>query len=411
MFERNSSCAFDQHMLSPEFYANPYPIYHQLRDADPVHWSDAWKGWVLTRYADVTSTLRDFSRFSNVGRIDLFLEQLPEEGRGKMGPLKGHFSRAITHLDPPDHTRIRKLLKTVLSTHLVQSMRPRIEALVSELISEVQDAGRMDVIREFAYPLPAIVLGEMLGIPPEDRDQYKKWSDDIGVGLVGTGRAALDNVERARQSLFELTDYLRPLVAQRRQHPRNDLISNLIAIEVKGDRLSERELFSTCITLILAGHGTTTNLIGNGILALLRHPDQLEALKNDPSLIEIAVEELLRYDSPLQRIWRMATEDVEIDGKHIRKGQIVLPTMGAANRDPAEFSEPDRLNISRQKNPHVALGTGIHLCVGGPLARLQGAIAINALLRRLPSLQLETEALEWEANLFHRGLKSLPVVF
>jgi cytochrome P450 len=398
-------------MLSPEFYANPYPIYHQLRDADPVHWSDAWKGWVLTRYADVTSTLRDFSRFSNVGRIDLFLEQLPEEGRGKMGPLKGHFSRAITHLDPPDHTRIRKLLKTVLSTHLVQSMRPRIEALVSELISEVQDAGRMDVIRDFAYPLPAIVLGEMLGIPPEDRDQYKKWSDDIGVGLVGTGRAALDNVERARQSLFELTDYLRPLVAQRRQHPRNDLISNLIAIEVKGDRLSERELFSTCITLILAGHGTTTNLIGNGILALLRHPDQLEALKNDPSLIEIAVEELLRYDSPLQRIWRMATEDVEIDGKHIRKGQIVLPTMGAANRDPAEFSEPDRLNIRRQDNPHVALGTGIHLCVGGPLARLQGAIAINALLRRLPSLQLETEALEWEANLFHRGLKSLPVVF
>jgi cytochrome P450 len=290
-------------------------------------------------------------------------------------------------------------------------MRPRIEALVSELISEVQDAGRMDVIRDFAYPLPAIVLGEMLGIPPEDRDQYKKWSDDIGVGLVGTGRAALDNVERARQSLFELTDYLRPLVAQRRQHPRNDLISNLIAIEVKGDRLSERELFSTCITLILAGHGTTTNLIGNGILALLRHPDQLEALKNDPSLIEIAVEELLRYDSPLQRIWRMATEDVEIDGKHIRKGQIVLPTMGAANRDPAEFAEPDRLNISRQNNPHVALGTGIHLCVGGPLARLQGVIAINALLQRLPSLQLETEALAWEANLFHRGLKSLPVVF
>jgi cytochrome P450 len=411
MFERNSSRAFDQHMLSPEFYANPYPIYHQLRDADPVHWSDAWKGWVLTRYADVTSTLRDFSRFSNVGRIDLFLEQLPEEGRGKMGPLKGHFSRAITHLDPPDHTRIRKLLKTVLSTRLVQSMCPRIEALVSELISEVQDAGRMDVIRDFAYPLPAIVLGEMLGIPPEDRDQYKKWSDDIGVGLVGTGRAALDNVERARQSLFELTDYLRPLVAQRRQHPRNDLISNLIAIEVKGDRLSERELFSTCITLILAGHGTTTNLIGNGILALLRHPDQLEALKNDPSLIEIAVEELLRYDSPLQRIWRMATEDVEIDGKHIRKGQIVLPTMGAANRDPAEFAEPDRLNISRQNNPHVALGTGIHLCVGGPLARLQGVIAINALLQRLPSLQLETEALAWEANLFHRGLKSLPVVF
>jgi cytochrome P450 len=411
MFERNSSCAFDQHMLSPEFYANPYPIYHQLRDADPVHWSDAWKSWVLTRYADVTSTLRDFSRFSNVGRIDLFLEQLPEEGRGKMGPLKGHFSRAITHLDPPDHTRIRKLLKTVLSTHLVQSMRPRIEALVNELISEVQNAGRMDVIRDFAYPLPAIVLGEMLGIPPEDRDQYKKWSDDIGVGLVGTGRAALDNVQQARQSLFELTDYLRPLVAQRRQHPRNDLISNLIAIEVKGDRLSERELFSTCITLILAGHGTTTNLIGNGILALLRHPDQLEALKNDPSLIEIAVEELLRYDSPLQRIWRMATEDVEIDGKHIRKGQIVLPTMGAANRDPAEFSEPDRLNIRRQDNPHVALGTGIHLCVGGPLARLQGAIAINALLQRLPSLQLESEALEWEANLFHRGLKSLPVVF
>lgn len=401
----------DRHLLSPDFYANPYPIYHQLRDADPVHWSDAWNSWVLTRYDDVTATLRDFSRFSNVGRIDLFLEQLPEIGREKMGPLKGHFSRAITHLDPPDHTRIRKLLKTVLSTRLVQSMRPRIEALVDELISEVQDAGRMDVIRDFAYPLPAIVLGEMLGIPPEDRDQYKRWSDDIGVGLVGTGRAALDNVERARQSLFELTNYLRPLVTQRRQQPRNDLISKLIAIEVRGDRLTESELFSTCITLILAGHGTTTNLIGNGLLALLRHPDQLDTLRNDPALIEVAVEELLRYDSPLQRIWRMATEDVEIGGNQIRKGQIVLPTMGAANRDPTEFSEPDRLNIRRPDNPHVALGTGIHLCVGGPLARVQGAIAINALLQRLPSLQLETEALEWEANLFHRGLKSLPVVF
>ena len=410
MSERHSS-AFDRHLLSPEFYANPYPFYHQLRDADPVHWSDTWKSWVLTRYSDVSAVLRDFSRFSNVGRIDLFLEQLPEEGREKMGPLKGHFSKAITHLDPPDHTRIRKLLKTVLSTRLVQSMRPRIVTLVNELISAVRGVGRMDVIRDFAYPLPAIVLGEMLGIPPEDRDQYKKWSDDIGVGLVGTGRAALDNIERARQSLFELTDYLRPLVAQRRQHPRNDLISNLLAIEVKGDRLSERELFSTCITLILAGHGTTTNLIGNGLLALMRHPDQLEALKNDPSLIEMAVEELLRYDSPLQRIWRMATEDVEIDGRQICKGQIVLPTMGAANRDPVEFSEPDRLNIRRLDNPHVALGTGIHLCVGGSLARLQGAIAINALLQRLPSLQLETEALAWEPNLFHRGLKSLPVVF
>ena len=401
----------DRHLLSPEFYANPYPFYHQLRDTNPVHWSDAWNSWVLTRYSDVSAVLRDFSRFSNVGRIDLFLEQLPEEGRERMGPLKGHFSKAITHLDPPDHTRIRKLLKTVLSARLVQSMRPRIEALVNELISRVGDAGRMDVIGDFAYPLPAIVLGEMLGIPPEDRDQYKKWSDDIGVGLVGTGRAALDNVEKARQSLFELSDYLRPLVALRRQHPRNDLISSLIAIEVKGDRLSESELFSTCITLILAGHGTTTNLIGNGLLALMRHPDQLEALKNDPSLIEMAVEELLRYDSPLQRIWRMATEDVEIGGNQICKGQIVLPTMGAANRDPAEFSEPDRLNIRRLDNPHVALGTGIHLCVGGPLARLQGAIAINGLLQRLPSLQLETEALEWEANLFHRGLKSLPVVF
>ena len=401
----------DRHLLSPDFYANPYPIYHQLRDADPVHWSDAWNSWVLTRYDDVTATLRDFSRFSNVGRIDLFLEQLPENGRGKLGPLKGHFSRAITHLDPPDHTRIRKLLKTVLSTRLVQSMRPRIEALVDELISKVKDAGRMDVISDFAYPLPAIVLGEMLGIPPEDRDQYERWSDDIGVGLVGTGRAALDNVERARQSLYELTHYLRPLVTERRQQPRNDLISSLIAIEVRGDRLTESELFSTCITLILAGHGTTTNLIGNGLLALLRHPDQLEILRNDPALIEVAVEELLRYDSPLQRIWRMATEDVEIGGNQILKGQIVLPTMGAANRDPAEFSEPDRLNIRRRDNPHVALGTGIHLCVGGPLARVQGAIAINALLQRLPSLQLETEALELEANLFHRGLKSLPVVF
>ena len=407
--ERATDIELDQMLVEPAFYADPYPAYVRLREADPVHWSDAWNSWVLTRYADVAATLRDHTRFSNVGRIDLFLEQLSVEGREGMEPLKEHFSAAVTHLDPPEHTRVRKLLKTVFSTRLIESLRPRIEALVSDLLEPLRGAARMDLIEDFAYPLPAIVLGELLGIPPQDRDLYTKWSDDIGVGLVGRGRAGMDNTARAKQSLQEMADYLRPIVKDRRQHPRNDVISGLIEVDVRGDRLTERELASTCVTLILAGHGTTTNLIGNGMISLLRNRVQLKRLREDPGLIETAVEELLCYDSPLQRMWRRAARDVRIGGRQISTGDIVLPALGAANRDPAEFEDPDGLDVGRRDNGHVALGAGIHLCVGGALARLQGAIAINALLRHFPNLKTGTEELQWEVNLLHRGLKSLPV--
>lgn len=403
----------DQELLSPEFFKDPYPFYYRLRVEQPIHWSDVWNGWVLTRYDDVVTALRDTHRFSNVGRIDPFLGQLPQLTHETAAPLKNHFTRAITHLDPPDHTRLRALIKKVFTGQLVQSMQPRVQALVDKLLAAIATSGscRADLIGDFAYPLPATVIGEMLGVPPADRDQYKKWSDDIGVGLFGTGQATRDNVEQARQSLLELTDYLRYLVRQRRQYPQHDLISSFIEVEDHGDRLSEAELFSTCVTLLIAGHGTTTNLIGNGLVALLRHPDQLEHLRMNPGLIATAIEELLRYDSPLQRIWRMATENVEINGATIKKGQIVLPMLGAANRDPAEFPSSDQLDLNRRRNKHMAFGNGIHLCIGAPLARLQGVIAINTIVQKFPSLQLETDALAWEANFFHRGLKSLPVTF
>jgi cytochrome P450 len=409
----NNHDSLDQGLLSAEFLTDPYPFYHRLRAEEPVHWSDVWNGWVLTRYDDVVFALRDSACFSNVGRLDLFLGQLPQLAEVELKPLKNHFSRAITHLDPPDHTRLRALIKEVFTGRLVQSMRTRVQVLVDDLLAAVEASGshRAEMIRDFAYPLPAMVIGELLGVPPADRDRYKKWSDDIGVGLFGTGQAAQDNIEQARQSLLELTDYLGYLVGQRRQHPQNDLITGFIGAEDHGDRLTEAELFSTCVTLLIAGHGTTTNLIGNGLVALLRHPDQWQTLKDNPALIAIAIEELLRYDSPLQRIWRLARQDVELNGQKIRQGQIVLPAMGAANRDPAEFPNPDQLDLNRRRNRHTAFGNGIHLCLGAPLARLQGAIAINTIGQRLPSLQLETETLAWEANLFHRGLKSLPVVF
>lgn len=405
--------ALDQSLPSPEFFRDPYPYYHRLRDEHPIHWSDVWNGWILTRYDDVVTALRDTHRLSNVGRIDRFLRQLPQLSNETVEPLKNHFCRAITHLDPPDHTRLRSLIKDVFTGQLVHSMRPRIQALVNELLAAIATSGshRADLIRDFAYPLPATVIGEMLGVPPEDRDQYKKWSDDIGVGLFGTGQATLANVELARQSLLELTDYLRFLVNQRRQHPQHDLISMFMEVERHGDRLSEAELFSTCVTLLLAGHGTTTNLIGNGLLALLRHPDQLEYLRMTPDAIATTIEELLRYDSPLQRIWRIATENVEINGAKINKGQIVHAILGAANRDPAEFPNPDQLDLKRRRNRHVSFGNGIHLCFGAPLARLQGAIAINTIVKNFPLLKLEEDALVWEVNIFHRGLKSLPVTF
>ena len=395
----------DEILRTDSFYEDPYPIYDCLREQDPVHWSDALGGWLLTRYDDVAMALRDHRRFAVSGRIDAFLKGLPEASRQKAEPLTRHFSKAITHLDPPEHSSIRAQLQPVFTAVQMEQFRSRIVKLSEEYLDQLSGRKELELIAEFAFPLPATVLGVVLGIPPEDREQYKRWSDDIGVRLFGTGHVTRENMEQARGSVIELYDYLRGLVDHRRRKPADDLISYFIA----NCNFTEQELFSSCVTLVLAGHGTTTNLIGNGFLALLKNRDQMRKLQQNPTMLPLAVEELLRYDNPLQRMWRRARVDVQLGGRQIRAGQIVLPAIGAANRDPAAFVEPHRLEITRYPNRHVSFGYGVHLCLGADLARLQGAVAIGALLRRLPNVELVTDKLQWQQNLLHRGLKALPV--
>jgi pimeloyl-[acyl-carrier protein] synthase len=398
---------FDESLLTPEFFANPYFFYHQLRSKEPVYWSSRLQAWLLTRYADVVSALYD-RRLNSGDRIAAILSQLPEAVKAEMRPLADHLTKWMAFTDPPDHTRLRTMVSQAFTSSMVARLGPQIQTIVDELLNVSQAGGRLDLIRDFAFPLPAIVIAEMLGIPREDRDQFKQWSNDIA-GFVSAGQVIVQKAESARQSVLALRDYFHDIAARRRQHPREDLISSLVTPGQHGDKLNEDELISMCVQLLFAGHETTVGLIGNGLLALMQNPDQLQKLKDDPSLITTAVEEFLRYDAPVQRQARVASEDLEIGGRQIRQGQYVLIFIAAANRDPAQFVDPDRLDIKRQDNRHVAFGHGIHFCIGAPLARLEAQIAINTILRRIPTLRLASETLEWEELLALRKLKSLPI--
>ena len=396
------------HVLQPEIAADPYPLYHRLRSDDPVRWDAPLNAWVVTRYADIQSALGD-ARLS-AERINLATEWLPEAMRETLGPVFRALSRQMLFLDPPDHTRLRGLVNKAFTPRVVQGMRPRIQAIVDDLLDAVQEAGRMDVIQDVAYPLPAIVIAEMLGVPPEDRDQFRIWSDDFGA-LIGRSDLTLDGATRALRGVAEFMDYFRDIVARRRASPRDDLMQALIAAEDRGDALTEEELLANCVLLLAAGHGTTTHLIGNGLLALLRNPDQLRKLRDDPSSIAAAVTELLRYDSPVQATGRVAAQELPIGARRVGVGEGVILVLGAANRDPEQFADPDRLDIGRRENRPIAFGHGIHFCLGAPLARIEAQIAFATLLRRLPGLRLETDVLEWEPSLSFRGLTRLPVAF
>jgi cytochrome P450 len=388
--------------MDPEFVADPYPTYHRLRTEDPVHHS-ALGFWVLTRYDDVVAALRD---------PRLAKEAIASFVAARFGAPVPAMGLSMLDRDPPDHTRLRGLVSKAFTPRVVEGLRPRIQQIVDDLLDGVAARGSMDLIEEFAYPIPVIVICEMLGVPVEDHERFKGWSLDIARGLDLIWLGPESEVGRrsvaARQSLAE---YFRGLIAQRRAAPRGDLLSGLIAAEEAGDKLNEVELLATCILLLIAGHETTVNLIGNGTLALLRHPDQLQRLQRDPGLITGAIEELLRFDGPVQRTARIPSEDIVIGGHTIAKGEMVMPFIGAADRDPAQFPHPDRLDIGRADNRHIAFGWGIHFCLGAPLARIEGQIAISTLVRRLPKVELATAQPEYRQSLTLRGLKALPVKF
>src|SRR5262245_42710415 len=388
--------------MDPEFVADPYPTYHRLRSEDPVHQSPLGF-WVLTRYEDVVSVLRD-ARFVK--------EPIAAVVASRMGGATPPVPLSMLERDPPDHTRLRGLVSKAFTPRVVETLRPHIQQIVDGLLDRVEGRHSMDLIEDFAYPLPVIVICQMLGVPVEDRDRFKGWGLDIARGLDAIMLPADSDVtRRSLASRTALGDYFRELIAERRASPRADMLSALIAAEEAGDKLSEDELLATCTLLLVAGHETTVNLIGNGTLALLRHPDELRRLLERPALIASAVEELLRYDGPVQRTARITSEDVTIGGRTIGKGELVMPFIGAADRDPAQFPDPDRLDITRADNRHIAFGWGIHFCLGAPLARLEGQIAINALVWRFPKLALATDRPEYRQSLTLRGLKALPVAF
>jgi cytochrome P450 len=388
--------------------AVPYPLFNRLQAEDPVHWSEVLETWVITRYDDVVSGLRD-PRLSSA-RVAVFMERLSEPMRDRVCPLGQHLSKWVSQVNPPDHTRLRQLVSVAFTPRVVETMRPRIQAIVNTLIDKVEPDGQMDLIVDFAYPLPVTVISEMLGIPSEDQDQFRTWSDDIMAFVGGSGLALPQIAEKSYQSLCELREYFEKIIQERRSRPREDLIG-LLAAEEQGDKLSADELVAMCSQLLVAGHETTTQLIANGVLVLLQHPGELQKLRDDPTLITSAIEEVLRFEGPSQRQTRLVSEDLEIRGRRVNKDSTVLLMLGAANRDPTEFPDPDRFDICRRPNRHVGFSAGIHFCLGAPLARLEGAIAVETLLRRLPVLQLATQDFQWRENMSLRALRSLPVAY
>ncbi|HEX6386806.1 MAG TPA: cytochrome P450 [Anaerolineae bacterium] len=388
---------FDPRM--PEFRANPYPFYDMLRTYAPVFYWETWGMWFLTRHDDCNALLRD----NRLGHGEL-IEPPPRQR-----PLFEMQSRWMLVKNPPDHTRLRSLVHKAFTPRMIERLRDTIQDITDRLLDEVQDRGEMDLITALAYPLPVTVIASMLGVPTADHDRFHGWSNALARSLDLTDDPVV--YDRASDAAVAFTDYMRHLVNERRDRPQDDLLSALIGAEEAGDRLTTEELYATCTLLLTAGHETTINLIGNGTLALLYHPDQMQKLRDDPDLIQSAIEELLRYDSPVQLTARVALTDLKVRDQTIRRGQQVSFMLGAANRDAEVFAEADRLNITRKPNPHLAFGSGIHYCLGAPLARLEGQIAIDTLLRRMPNLALATDSPQYNDNYVLRGLATLPVTF
>ena len=374
-------------LTSSAFIEDPYRTYEELRRKDPVHRMRLVEAWALTRYEDVQDVLIDHKRFTNAERNYDYMQY-----------------RTFLDLDPPDHTRLRGLVSKAFTPRAVRELGPRIQGLVDELLDAVAGKDRIELISDFAFPLPVIVIAEMLGVPAGDRARFREWSYDIALSVNPLLNS--EQIERVQQATEELFDYFEGIIEQRRQAPQNDLISALLAAEEEGDRLTHEELLSTLVLLLVAGNETTRNLIGNGMLALLKSPAQLQRLRDHPQLLDSAINELLRYDSPVQIDARNAIDDVEIGGKRIAAGQRILAIVGAANRDPKVFANPDELDIGRDEVSHLSFGRGIHYCLGSPLAILEGRIAFTSLLERFSSIRLACDPV-FKEQIVLRGVEEL----
>ena len=393
------------HLLDPEVLANPYPLFRRLRSEDPVHWDAFLHTWVVTRYVDVLEVLHNFS-----AERTHTPEKLEAMGLAQISPIAQLMVKQMLFMDPPGHTRLRSLASHAFSPARVAVLRTHIREIVNRLLDTVQAKGQMDIIADLGDPLPAIVTAEMLGVPLEDRHQLKAWSTNFAE-MLGNFQHNPEHAARMLRTVQDMTAYFHDRIRELKNIPRDGLVHSLMTAEIDGDRLTEEEVVANSIVTMVGGLETTTNLIGNGVLTLLRNPGEIERMQEDQSLIPSAVEEMLRYESPSQHTGRLAPEDVEWEGKVIRKGQAVMAVMAAANRDPERFPDPDRFDVARTDNRHLAFGYAAHFCFGAALARVEGQEAFEAIVRRLPGLELQPGPLVWRNNLGLRGLTALPVKF
>jgi cytochrome P450 len=397
-------------MFDGDFIRNPYPTYTRLRESGPLHWiPDFGPGvWLIPRYDDVASAMQD-SRLS-AKRGHRYVAQYPAERQAELADFNRLFAMWVLFLDPPRHTVWRRLMNRGLAAVTPAQLRPRIAALVNRLIDGVFASGRMDFIRDVAHPLPALIILDLLGVRVEDQQQVIEWTDDIAK-FFGNARSPIEVAHKARTALFSLSEYFMRILEERRANPGDDLISVLLQAEDGDNAVTSEELAAQCSCLLFGGHETGRNLIGNGLHALLKCPEQLDLLRRDPSLIASAVKELLRYDTPAQMGSRVVAESFELYGSELKAGQIVITLFGSANRDPVKFTNPDMLDIRRKEAPTLSFGKGSHFCVGAALTMLEAEVTLSAALERMPNVRLADTELEWVNNINFRGLQSLPLLF
>jgi cytochrome P450 len=402
-----SSPSLDALLVSPEIMRDPYPIYARLRDEAPVMWSDNWQAWVVSRYDDVAVSLKDKEFLSNENRQALLFNGLPEKERDELATLRHYFAQKdVIGSDPPDHTRMRALVQKAFTPKVVASLEPRVRALARDMVGEAVKSSTFDFIHAVAHPLPVILIAEILGAPPEDRHYFKRWASDI-LGFQGTGQTQFGPAMVSQKSLMEMFAYMDRLIDQRRVDPRDDIITTLALAEEGGQRFTRAELLATCNTLLTAGHETTTNLTGNLVHQLLRDPALWNRVRTEPALIAPAIEEALRFDAPKQRNFRRVKKSHSFGGADFAEGQMVFQLIGSANRDPAQFPEPNRFDLTRQPNDHLSFGSGIHFCLGAPLARMEARVILETLLAARPDGRLEDRPITWQERVQLRGPKEL----
>jgi cytochrome P450 len=397
----------DYDLLSPETTQDPHPLLHRMRREDPVHWSRQLHGWVLTRYEDIAQALKDprLTAARLVGQID----QLPEEQRLKVEPLRNSIALWMGHTNPTDHLRMQGVIKQYFTPHTVEALRPRAQAITDELVDAFAGRGECEIVDELAYPLPARVIADMLGVPPEDRDLLPRWSRAISAVFAPLN---LENLLHSQKNIVEMSEYMRRTVAARRCEPKDDLISMLVAAQAEGAIQSEDEILANCVLLLFAGHETTAGLISKGLLLLLTHPEQMSLLSDRADRLPGAIEEMLRCDGPALMTTRFSVAPLELGGKSIEPYQLLFVVLGAGNRDPAHYPDPDRFDVTRPAARHLAFGQGMFYCLGAALARMEAQVCFSTLFRRLADMRLQPPGASWDLRPpLSRALVSLPIAF